>query len=164
MDDWGILLVDTRNAFNKLNWKAMLWHVQHYWLSGCCCAFNIHKHWKVYVLRGCALVIMSKEGVTDGDPMAMFLYAIGVLPIVEYLKPLQICNTTKTPIAEQLQPWHADDSADVGVFITLKEWVGTGKMHSEKDLGMGGLGKGFLANDKKATTGGSHGILTLTPA
>eukprot|EP00957_Ditylum_brightwellii_P138583 10563101-Ditylum_brightwellii.AAC.1 len=79
-EGWGILLEDARNAFNKLNRKAMLWHVCHYWPLGCRYAFNIYR------LRGAEEVVYSKEGVTQGDPMAMFLYALGVLPIILQLK------------------------------------------------------------------------------
>eukprot|EP00957_Ditylum_brightwellii_P070773 5378498-Ditylum_brightwellii.AAC.2 len=54
--------------------------------------------------------------------MAMFLYVLRALPIVEYLKPLQICKRTKKCKAEQLQYWCTDNLADGGFFITLKEW------------------------------------------
>eukprot|EP00957_Ditylum_brightwellii_P083747 6365708-Ditylum_brightwellii.AAC.1 len=73
----------------------MLWHVWHYWPSGCWYAFNIYHHWKVLVLRGSILVVLSKEGIIQGNPMAMFLYALGTLLIAEHLKPLQLighCN------------------------------------------------------------------------
>eukprot|EP00957_Ditylum_brightwellii_P087700 6678508-Ditylum_brightwellii.AAC.1 len=85
IEDWGILLADAHNAVNELNRKAMLWHVQHYWLSGCRYAFNIYRYWKVSVLRGCKLVILSKEGVTQGDPMAIFY-----MP----LEPCQLLTTS----------------------------------------------------------------------
>eukprot|EP00957_Ditylum_brightwellii_P206017 15346440-Ditylum_brightwellii.AAC.1 len=74
-EGWGILLVDARNTFNEINCKTMLWHVRHYWPSGCRYAFNIYRHWKVSVLRGAKELVYSKEGVTQGDPMAIFLYA-----------------------------------------------------------------------------------------
>eukprot|EP00978_Attheya_sp_CCMP212_P038067 scaffold185247_cov31-Attheya_sp.AAC.1 len=33
-EDWGFLLVDARNAFNKCSHIAMLWTVRHTWPSG----------------------------------------------------------------------------------------------------------------------------------
>eukprot|EP00957_Ditylum_brightwellii_P000166 13089-Ditylum_brightwellii.AAC.1 len=69
-EGWGILLVDAGNVFYELNCKAMLWHVQHYWPSGCQHAFNIYHHWKVSVLQGADEFVYSKEGVTQGDQMA----------------------------------------------------------------------------------------------
>eukprot|EP00957_Ditylum_brightwellii_P154518 11759329-Ditylum_brightwellii.AAC.1 len=54
-ESWGILLVDTKNAFNEINQQVMLWDVQH----------------------------LSKEGVTQGDPLSMILYALAVLPIIK---------------------------------------------------------------------------------
>ena len=31
-ENWGFLLVDTKNAFNKINRFGMLWTVRHVWL------------------------------------------------------------------------------------------------------------------------------------
>eukprot|EP00957_Ditylum_brightwellii_P103292 7872377-Ditylum_brightwellii.AAC.1 len=89
----------------------MLWHVRHYWPSGCRYAFNIYWHWKVSVLRGADDVVFSKEGITQGDPMAMFLYALGVLPIMYQLKHHQQDVESLTCIVKRLQAWYADDSA-----------------------------------------------------
>ena len=38
--DWGFLLIDTHNGFNKDNHTAMLWAVQYEWASGGRLAFN----------------------------------------------------------------------------------------------------------------------------
>eukprot|EP00957_Ditylum_brightwellii_P017209 1297488-Ditylum_brightwellii.AAC.1 len=70
-DGWGILLVDARNAFNKVNRRAMLWNVRHSWASGAQFAFNTYRHWRKLVLCGHKDLAFSKEGVTQGDPLAM---------------------------------------------------------------------------------------------
>eukprot|EP00957_Ditylum_brightwellii_P064455 4891443-Ditylum_brightwellii.AAC.1 len=100
----------------------MLWHVRHYWPSGCRYAFNIYRHWKVSVLRGAEEVVYSKEGVTQGDPMAMFLYTLGVLPIILQLKHHQQDVESLTNVIEKLQAWYADDSAKATFFATIREW------------------------------------------
>eukprot|EP00957_Ditylum_brightwellii_P131615 10037849-Ditylum_brightwellii.AAC.1 len=68
---------------------AMLWHVRHVWPSGCRYAFNTYRHWKILVVRG-GKCLYSKEGVTQGGPLAMILYALGVLPIIDHLA--KFCN------------------------------------------------------------------------
>ena len=38
------------------------------------------------VLRGSSTFLYSKEGVTQGDPLSMFAYAIGTLPLIHSLR------------------------------------------------------------------------------
>eukprot|EP00957_Ditylum_brightwellii_P084528 6427479-Ditylum_brightwellii.AAC.1 len=64
-ENWGILLVDARNAFNKLNCMAMLWHAGHIWTAGSQYSFNMYLHWKMLVVRG-GNNLFSKEGVMQG--------------------------------------------------------------------------------------------------
>ena len=85
-EDWGALLVDARNAFNEVFRGPMLWHVRHAWPSGSRFAFNVYRHQRILVLRGWDQFIMSREGVTQGDPLAMILYAIALMPIIESLE------------------------------------------------------------------------------
>eukprot|EP00957_Ditylum_brightwellii_P061972 4703130-Ditylum_brightwellii.AAC.1 len=60
---------------------------------------------------------MSKEGVTQGDPLAMILYALAVLPLILLLEEL---ISDLGDITEQLQKWFADDSALGSFFTTIK--------------------------------------------
>mmetsp|Transcript_12177 Transcript_12177/g.17627 ORF Transcript_12177/g.17627 Transcript_12177/m.17627 type:complete len:118 (-) Transcript_12177:32-385(-) len=66
--EWGILLVDARNAFNEINRKGMLWNICHSWARGSCFAFNCYHHFKMLVLGSGGddgiKVILSCEGVT----------------------------------------------------------------------------------------------------
>ena len=43
-DEWGVLLVDARNAFNEADRWAMLWTARHRWPSGCRFLFNCYCH------------------------------------------------------------------------------------------------------------------------
>ena len=50
-------------------------------------------------------VLLSKEGVTQGCPLAMAIYGIALLPMVELLRETE---------PELLQPWYADDGSCYG--------------------------------------------------
>ena len=56
-------------------------------------------------------VILSSEGITQGDPLAMAIYAIGILPLIHHLNH-QLCT----------QVWYADDAAVGGSLSALREW------------------------------------------
>eukprot|EP00957_Ditylum_brightwellii_P067071 5090807-Ditylum_brightwellii.AAC.1 len=91
----------------------MLWIVRHTWVAGSRFAFNTYRHWRKLVLQGYKDLVMSKEGITQGDPLAMILYALAVLPIILHLEKFMMgMDITEA----QLQKWFADDSA-IGTFF-----------------------------------------------
>ena len=97
-EGWGVLLVDATNAFNSFNRIAALWNVQ---VLGPRCSrflFNTYQGWATLVVRGSSSVLYSKEGVTQGDPLSMFMYAVGSLPLIHSLD-----NPDCT------QVWYVDD-------------------------------------------------------
>ena len=55
--------------------------------------------------------ILSSEGTTQGDPIAMPMYALGVVPL------MQSVTTTGA-----VQTWYADDSAAGGKLQRVREW------------------------------------------
>ena len=116
-EEWGFLPIDATNASNLLNQISMLWQVQHKWPSGARFIFNCYKHWAILIVcNGCSLqvfVIHSKEGVTQGDPLAMFCYRIGVIPLILGLLK---------EFPNLFQPWYADDAAAGGKFADLKKY------------------------------------------
>ena len=66
-EDWGFLLIYTRNALNEENCTAMLWAVRREWPSGAQFAFNYYRHWATLVIRagnGTGHFLYSKEEVT----------------------------------------------------------------------------------------------------
>ena len=71
----------------------MLWAVQHEWPSGAQFTFNCYRNWATLVVRdtgdGSGHFLHSKEGVTQGDPLAMIAYGIGVLPLIRELRNAQ---------------------------------------------------------------------------
>ena len=51
-------------------------------------AFNCYKHWAQLLLRQPGeppVKILSREGVTQGDPLSMVLYGITLVPLAEEL-------------------------------------------------------------------------------
>ena len=50
-EDWGFLLIDTRNAFNEENRTSILWAVWNKWPSGAQFTFNCYRHWAMLVVR-----------------------------------------------------------------------------------------------------------------
>ena len=104
----GTLLVDARNGFNELGRKAMLWTVRQRWPNGATFAFNCYRHSSMLILRqkgGPCTMLLSHEGVTQGDPLSMILYGIALTPLTESIR---------TEIPTVMQAWYADDAAMAG--------------------------------------------------
>lgn len=111
------VLVDARNGFNELNRTAMLWTVRHRWPDGARFAFNCYRHQGQLVMRqrdGTSIILLSQEGVTQGDPLSMILYGIGLLPLAEELR---------REFPAVVQPWYADDAAAQGNAAQLAAWL-----------------------------------------
>ena len=87
--DLGVTtLVDARNGFSELSSLAMLWTVRHRWPAGARFAFNCYTHWAQLLLRQTGappVTILSRDGVTQGDPLSMVLYRIILVPLTEEL-------------------------------------------------------------------------------
>ena len=109
---WGVLLIDASNAFNSSNRIAMLLNVRKFWPRCARFVFNTYRGWPVLVLRGHSEFLFSREGVTQGDPLSMFVYAIGTLPLIHSLE--DACRWT--------QLWYADDASAGGLLEDLLIW------------------------------------------
>ncbi|MDA8031676.1 MAG: hypothetical protein MPK62_11250 [Alphaproteobacteria bacterium] len=57
-------------------------------------------------------VILSEEGTTQGDPLAMAMYAIATIPLIHQL----------SKVASLKQVWFADDATAGGHIQELKRW------------------------------------------
>ena len=135
-EDVGFMLVDADNAFNSFSRIQMLWNVRHAWPAGAWFAFNCYKHWSLLMVRepgGCSsAIINSREGVTQGDPFAMVMYAIGTLPLIRRVRKQAI---------DANHSWYADDSSVVGRFPDLK------RVYSA--LCIWGVNYGYIPNSSK---------------
>ena len=109
---WGLLLVDAKNAFNAVNREAALWNARVQWPRASRFLFNTYRGYSILVVQGTSEYIFSKEGVTQGDPLSMLLYAVAVLPLIQALEDRE----------KWIQNWYADDSACAAGLPRLREW------------------------------------------
>ena len=105
----GILLADASNAFNRLNRAVCLRNVQHLCPSLAPTVINSYRQ-PARLFDG-GECIMSSEGTTQGDPIAMPMYAIGVVPLLQSI-------ATEGAV----QAWFADDSGAGGKVLKLRQW------------------------------------------
>ena len=110
----AVLLVDADNAFNRLNREMALktinqkCHVLFKYLHN---SYNTPSN--LYLNDGSYM--LSKEGVTQGDNLAMEMYAIATKPLIEELAEYTVNKAVK-------QVWFADDSAAGGKLDGIFEW------------------------------------------
>ena len=105
-------MVDASNAFDSLNRTAMLLHARVLWPRCARYLFNTYCGWSMLVVRDASECLYSKEGVTQGDPLSMFMYAIGTLPLIRSLH---------NP-SHWTQVWYADDASAGGSLRDICDW------------------------------------------
>ena len=116
-DPFVKLMLDAKNGFGKLSRKAMLWTVRHRWAGGCRFAFNCYRHQSQSIVRRRGkpcYVILSEEGIIQGDPLAMILYGITLVPLAKQLKEA---------VPDLIHSWYADDAALAGDSSRIRKAV-----------------------------------------
>ena len=67
----------------------MIWDVPHKCPIGTQFTFNCYHHWATLVVRvmgdGSGNLLHSKEGVNQGDPLAIIAYGIGFISLIREL-------------------------------------------------------------------------------
>ncbi|KAG1651422.1 putative phosphoenolpyruvate synthase [Nymphon striatum] len=121
------ILVDASNAFNSMNRAAALHNIRITCPSISTNLINTYRHpTRLFISGGGE--ILSKEGTTQGDPLAMHWYSINTLMMITDLKTC--IPSTCTPIK---QVWLADDAASAGNLNSLQIWyeslMAIGKKH-----------------------------------
>ena len=106
----GILLVNASNAFNSLNRITALHNILHLCPAFTTLAINCYRHPSSLFASGTSL--LSEEGTTQGDPLAMPLYALVTIPLIN---TLTLSNDTK-------QVWYVDDSAATRSIMGIRQW------------------------------------------
>ena len=107
-DTEAVLLVDATNAFNTLNRKAALLNIQKRCPSLAKVLINTYRYNPQLFVDG--EVLLSQEGTTQGGPLAMAMYAIGILPLIH-----QLSQSVQ-------QVWYADDASAGGSLHHLQGW------------------------------------------
>ena len=104
------LLVDASNAFNSVNCQAALHNISMPYL-----AFYIILIYstaiRLFVVGEGE--IPSTEGTTQGDPLAMAMYALAVVPLIRQLH---------TVVPDVRQVWFADDATAAGSLSSILDW------------------------------------------
>ena len=111
-DTDAILLVDAENAFNSLNRNVLLHNIQYICPPVSTYVRNCYKiPSRLFITGGSE--IQSKEGTTQGDPLAMPVYAIGITPLLATLK-------REVPTVKEAA--FADDLSGGDKLLELRTW------------------------------------------
>ena len=112
----AVLLVDASNAFNAINRKAFLHNV------GIVCpplavfVRNCYaENLRLFVIGGVEL--SSREGTTQGDPVAMAIYAVAIIPLILMLVEASVAQNHAT-----ISAGFADDLTAAGKIDELLFW------------------------------------------
>ena len=109
----GILLVDASNAFNNLNRQVALHNIQAICPSLATILINTYRILDIEPDSSLFIdgeTIYSCEVTTQGDPLAMYMYALATLPLIESLPN------------KAHQIWFADDAGSGGALTDPKVW------------------------------------------
>ena len=107
----ALLLVDASNAFNSLNRQTALHNIQRLCPSLATALINTYRAPSELYVDGD--VLLSREGTTQGDPLAMPMYALATIPLIRNLKD---------NVSDVNQVWYADDASGAGKITRLREW------------------------------------------
>ena len=118
----AVLLVDARNAFNSLNRRAALHNIARVCPPLAQITLNTYQDPASLFVRG-GQSLLSQEGTTQGDPLAMAIYATALTPLVK---------SVGTNVADVCQGWFADDSAAAGGLSPLRKWYNLLKEEGQK--------------------------------
>ena len=77
-DTHGIIQIDASNAFNRINRKALLHNLHIICPEASTFIRNCYK--RLLIIGGQEL--LSQEGTTQGDPIAMAMYGLGLMPLL----------------------------------------------------------------------------------
>ena len=108
----GVILVDASNAFNSLNRRVALHNIRIICPPFATIIINMYRKPVRLFLPG-GREILSQEGTTQGDNLAMSFYGLAIKPIVDKLREI---------VQQVIQIWLADDATGAGKLAVLKIW------------------------------------------
>ena len=106
----AVLMIDASNAFNSLNRQMALRNTRCLCPSIATTLINTYRRDAELFVDGSTL--HSQEGTTQGDPLAMPMYALALLPLIEKVNP----------DSSVVQTWYADDATAAGKIKNLRDW------------------------------------------
>ena len=77
---------------------------------------NCYRHWYSPVLRngyGADSIMHIREGVEQGEPLAMAAYGLGILPLIKNLKGSH---------PDATKPWYSDNTGALGRFLIIEDY------------------------------------------
>ena len=104
----AVLLVDASNAFNALNRQSALRNIRLLCPSIATTLINTYRD-PTDLFIDCSS-LLSQEGTTQGDPLAMAMYAVATIPLIRRL-PDDVQHV-----------WYADDASATGGLSNLRAW------------------------------------------
>ena len=114
-----VLLVDASNAFNSVNRNVFLLNVEvtcpsiARYVKNC---YSVNS--RLFIIGGGE--IQSMEGTTQGDPAAMVIYAIAIIPLILMLVEIRMQDNNHTKTAA-----YADDLTVAGPIDQIRIWWNT---------------------------------------
>ena len=91
--------------------------------------FNSYQGFALLIVRDASCYVLRKEGVTQGDPLGMMFYGVGLLPLARKLRSdsnyiLKLKeDSTLNKDSKWTQNWYADDSACVAELKSIIDWI-----------------------------------------
>lgn len=101
--------MDASNAFNSLNRGAALHNIQHLCPTLSTILTNIYPQATELFVDG--IILFSEEGTTQGDPLAVLMYALATIPLISRLGE-----------SSDVQVWYADDASAAGDLFSIQSW------------------------------------------
>ena len=126
----AVLLIDVSNAFNSLNRAAALHNIRVLCPSIATYAINTYREPARLFIVG-RQELRSSKGTTQGDPLAMSLYAISLQPLITQLQVKSAAS----------QCWYVEDATGCGPLGDVKTWW--------DELMVSGLPLGYFPNPQK---------------
>ena len=108
----AVILVDAANAFNRLNRAVALHNIQYICPPFSTILINTYRNPARLIILGGG-EILSNEGTTQGDTLAMAFYGLCTNPILQ---------SSKQTVPSVHQVWLADDATGAGSLPDLRKW------------------------------------------
>ena len=124
VDTDAVILVDASNAFNSLNRQVSLHNVQYTCPPFATVLISTYRNPSRLLISG-GREILSQEGETQGDNLAMPFYGLATKTLLD---------TLSAKVGDVKQIWLADDATGAGNLAALRLWWDT-IIHEGKKIG-----------------------------